>query len=142
MQHEHCVYEISTSIWWEKASKHFSNFSPIIPVLVCVLPLLVLPVATYLELFHPGGRKQKPSEDEDVGVLKKLKLEEGKGFMYIHIYSSGISCLLLMSVMVQILLLKHVIFTQSWDVRYFVAYSIYFDQSRMAYLVSSLGANL
>ena len=72
-----------------------------------MLPLLILPVATYLELFHPGGRKQKPSEDEDVGILKKPKLEEGKGFMYIHIYSSGISCLLLMSVMVQVLLLKH-----------------------------------
>ena len=105
-----------------------------------MLPLLILPVATYLELFHPGGRKQKPSEDEDVGILKKPKLEEGKGFMYIHIYSSGISCLLLMSVMVQVLL--HVIFTQSWDVCYFVAYSIYFDQSRTAYLVSSFGANL
>ena len=115
MQHEHCVYEISKSIWWEKASKHFANFSP---VLVCVLPLLVLPVATYIELFHPGGRKQKPSEDQDVGVLKKAKLEEGKGFMY----SSGMSCLLLMSDMVQVLLLKHVIFTQSWDVCYFVAY--------------------
>ena len=117
MQHEHCVYEISKSIWWEKASQHFTNFSPIIQVLVCVLPLLVLPVATYLELFHPGGRKQKPSEDEDVGVLKKAKLEEGKSFMY----SSAMSCLLLMSDMVQVLQ-KHVIFTQSWDVCYFVAY--------------------
>ena len=38
----------------------------------------------YLELFHPGGRQQKPSED--VRVLKKPKLEEGKGFMYIQWY--------------------------------------------------------
>ena len=37
---------------------------------------------THLELFHSGRRKQKPSEDE-VRVLKKPKLEEGKGFMYI-----------------------------------------------------------
>ena len=32
---------------------------------------------TYLELFH--GRKQKPSKDEDVEVLKKTMLEESKG---------------------------------------------------------------
>ena len=43
MQHEHCVYEISLSIWWEKA---FHHFSAIIPVLVSVFSLLVLPVPT------------------------------------------------------------------------------------------------
>ena len=137
MQHEHCVYEISKSIWWEKASQCFTNFSPIIPVLVCVLPLLVLPVPTLNFSIHAGRRKQKPSEDEDVGVLKKPKLEESKGFIY-SIYSSGMSCLHLMSGMLQVLLLQKHGLTQSWDVCCFVACSIYFDQSRRAYLVSSL----
>ena len=41
-------------------------------------------IDTYLKLFHPGRRKQKPSDDEEVRVLKKPKLEEGKGFMYIY----------------------------------------------------------
>ena len=40
------VYEISMSIWCEKAFQRFTNFSPIIPVLVSVFSLLVLPVPT------------------------------------------------------------------------------------------------
>ena len=57
MQHEHCVYEFL----WES-----------------------LGTRTCLELFHPGRRKQKLSED--VGVPKKAKLEEGKGnvALYMH----------------------------------------------------------
>ena len=36
-------------------------------------------ICTSLKLFDPGRRKQKPSED--VGALKKAKLEGGKGFI-------------------------------------------------------------
>jgi len=39
----------------------------------------------YLESFNPGRRKQKPSEDEDVVVPKKAKLEEGKGNTHAHL---------------------------------------------------------
>ena len=47
---------------------------------------------TDLEHFDPGRRKQKFSED-DVGVAKKVKLEEGN----ICIYIVGSNCLPLIS---------------------------------------------
>ena len=39
---------------------------------------------TYLEFFNPGRKKQKPSEDGDVVVPKKAKLEEGKQKFHTH----------------------------------------------------------
>ena len=43
-----------------------------------------LGTCTCLELFHPGRRKQKLSED--VGVPKKAKLEEGKENVALYMY--------------------------------------------------------
>ena len=94
---------------WEKAFQNFANFSPIIPLLVYVLSLLVLPVPTlnsYIQKENISLVKMKMLKYPRKQSWKKVKENVALYYTHTHTYnySSGITCLHLMSDMVQVLL--------------------------------------
>ena len=89
---------------------------------------------TCLELFYPGIRKQKPSED--VGVPKKAKFEEGKGNVALYNIYIAVVCLVL-----DVRYVASISATKTWSSHSPGMSAIVlptFDQTGRAYLLSLL----